>query len=185
MRRFGIAAAIAASLFASGCAGTMGAFAPQMPIAANLVSPPPIEGTTGRYMSPFTSDGVTSGWVTESLKVSASGQAGALIGQMAGQKLLENLPFGGMIGEAAGRHVAREAALSAIGGEEFLKSSSDLSFNDLSEMAVYMYANHSGHAEYDKILRATYAIYPDLEDVYMQAIYNAPQRQVLAAAAGQ
>jgi hypothetical protein len=159
----------------------MGAFAPQMPLAANLIAPQPIEGTTGQYMSPFTSDGVTSGWVTQSMTVSASGQAGAVIGQLAGQKLLENLPFGGMLGEAAGKHLAREAALRAIGGEEYLKSSSDLSFNDLSAMAVYMYANHSGHAEYDKILRATYAIYPDLEGVYTQAILNAPMRPAVAS----
>lgn len=182
MRHIAIASVLAASLMAASCA-SVGAFAPQMPVAANIISPQPIEGTTGLYMSPFTSDGVTSGWVTESLKVSASGQAGALIGQLAGQKLLENLPFGGMIGEAAGRHMAREAALNAIGGEAFLKSSSDLSFNDLSAMAIYMYANHSGHAEYDKILRATYAIYPDLEGVYMQAILGAPQRPVVAAVA--
>ncbi|WP_395652289.1 hypothetical protein [Brevundimonas sp.] len=167
--------AVALALVLSSCA-TM-PMAPAMPVASTMISPTPIEGTSGLYMSPFTSDGVTAGWITESMKVSVSGQAGAFIGQQAGQQLMSNIPlFGGMLGEAAGKQMGRQIALRAIGGEEFLKSSSDLSFNSLNDMAVFMYANYSTHPEYDKIVQATYAIYPDLQPVYLSAIQRAPHR---------
>jgi len=151
---------------------------PAMPAAATLASPTAIEGTTGAYMSPFTTDGVTAGWITKSLQVSAGGQVGSVAGQLAGQELLKSLPFGlgGMLGESAGKSMARKIALDAIGGEAFLKSSSDLSFNSLQDLAVYMYVNHSEHPEYAKILRSTIAIYPDLEAAYPTALAAAPKK---------
>jgi hypothetical protein len=151
--------------------------APEMPAPATLAAPKPIEGNTGKYMSPFTSDGVTAEWITKSLKVKASGQIGAMAGQYAGQKAMENVPFvGGMLGKAAGQKIGREVALKAIGGEEFLKSSSDLSFDSMQDMAVYLYVNYSTHPEYQKILEATWAIYPEFKDAYLPAVLNAPKK---------
>lgn len=138
------------------------------PALANTTAPTPIEGNAGKYMSPFTSDGVTAAWVTKSMQVKASGQLGAMAGQYAGQKAMENVPFvGGMLGKRAGQAMGRAVALKAIGGEEFLRSSSDLSFNSLQDMATFMYVNYSTHAEYKQILEATYAIYPEFKDVYV------------------
>lgn len=173
-----ICAVIAAASLLSACA-TMDMGASNTPAAAELASPTPIEGTTGAYMSPFTTDGVTAGWITKSLQVSASGQVGAVAGQLAGQELLKTLPFGlgGMLGESAGKSMARKVALDAIGGEAFLKSSSDMSFNSLNDMAVYMYVNHSTHPEYAKILKATIAIYPDLEAAYPVALASAQKKK--------
>ena len=129
-------------------------------------APKPIEGNTGKFMSPFTSDGVTAGWVTKSMQVQASGQLGAAAGQIVGDQLLGNIPFAGMFAGKATKALARKVALDSIGGEEFLKSSSDLSFDTLDEMASYMYAFHSSHAEYGKIVKATTAIYPDFGQAY-------------------
>lgn len=137
------------------------------PDPATLTAPTPIEGTTGKYMSPFTSDGVTAAWVTKSMQVKATGQVGALAGQYAGQKAMEQVPFvGGFLGKKVGQSAGRAVALQAIGGEAFLRSSTDLSFNSLQDMATFMYVNHSTHAEYKQILEATYAIYPDFKPVY-------------------
>lgn len=139
------------------------------PDPSTLTAPTPIEGNAGKYMSPFTSDGVTAAWVTKSMQVKASGQLGAMAGQYAGQKAMENVPFvGGMLGKRAGQAMGRSIALKAIGGEEFLRSSSDLSFNTTEDMATYMYVNYSTHAEYKQILEATYAIYPEFKDVYVR-----------------
>lgn len=129
-------------------------------------APKPIEGNTGKYMSPFTSDGVTAEWVTKSMKVEASGQIGQAAGSIAAEHLLSNIPFAGMFAGDASKKLARAIALKSIGGEEFLKTTSDLSFDSLDDMAAYMYAFHSSHADYAKIVKATTAIYPDFAKAY-------------------
>ncbi|MFZ3007001.1 MAG: hypothetical protein WA047_12545 [Phenylobacterium sp.] len=146
------------------------------PIAAPtaLTAPAPIEGSAGKYASPFTSDGVTAGWVTKSMSVKAAGQIGSMAGNYAGQKAMEQVPFvGGFLGKKAGAAMGRGIALRAIGGEEFLRASTDLSFNSLNDMALYMYVNHSANPEYQKILDATYAIYPDFQVAYLPALQSA------------
>jgi hypothetical protein len=176
MRQFKLLAAVLALSALTACA-TVGMGVAQPPEAASLVSPTPIQGTTGKYLSPFTSDGVTAGWVTKSMQVSAGGSIGQFAGQQAGQRLMQNVPFvGGMLGENAGKALGRKIALDAIGGEAFMKSSTDLSFNSPNDLAVYMYANHSTHPEYAKILAATKAIYPELETTYEAAIAAAPRK---------
>lgn len=129
-------------------------------------APKPLQGNSGQYMSPFTTDGVTAEWVTKAMKVQASGAIGEAAGQIAANQLLSNIPFAGMFAGKATKSLARSAAMNSIGGEAFLKSSSDLSFNSLQEMAAYMYAFHSSHAEYRQIVKATSAIYPDFAAVY-------------------
>lgn len=129
-------------------------------------APKPIEGTTGKYMSPFTSDGVTAGWVTKSMQVQATGDIAGAAGSIAAEQLLSNIPFAGMFAGDAAKKVARAAALKSIGGEEFLKSSTDQSFDSVEDMAAYMYAYHSSHAEYAKIVKATIAIYPEFQAAY-------------------
>ena len=129
-------------------------------------APKPIEGNTGKYMSPFTSDGVTAGWVTKSMQVQATGDIAGAAGGIAADQLLSNIPFAGMFAGDAAKKLARAAALKSIGGEEFLKSSSDLSFDSIDDLAKYMYAYHSSHAEYAKIVKATTAIYPEFKDAY-------------------
>jgi hypothetical protein len=169
-------AAVAASLVIAGCAT-----APSVenvakisdPVAKEAAyaklqasAPKPIEGSTGKYMSPFTSDGVTAEWVTKSMKVEASGKIGQAAGTIAAEHLLSSVPFAGMFAGDATKKLARAMALKGIGGEEFLKTSSDLSFDSLDDMAAYMYAFHSSHEEYAKIVKATIAIYPDFAKAY-------------------
>lgn len=157
------------------CAWGLPSAAPKLPEAAAIAAPAPIEGVTGKYVCPFTSDGVTAGWVTKSMQVKAAGQIGSMAGNYAGQKAMEQVPFvGGFLGKKAGQAMGRQVALSSIGGEAFLRGSSDLSFNSLEEMSVYIYANYSANPDYPKILAATYAIYPEMEAVYVGAVQRAP-----------
>lgn len=138
------------------------------PDPSTLTAPTPVEGTVGKYMSPYTSDGVTAAWVTKSMQVKASGQIGAMAGQYAGQKAMESVPFvGGFLGKKAGQSMGRAVALKAIGGEEFLRASTDQSFNSLQDMATYMYAGYSTKEDYKQVLEAVYAIYPEFKDVYL------------------
>lgn len=176
MKKISISAAALAALLVAGCAtapAVENVAAISDPVAKEAAyaklkaaAPKPLEGNSGKFMSPFTSDGVTAGWVTKSMQVQASGSLGQAAGQIAGDQLLSKIPFAGMFAGEATKSLARSAALKSIGGEEFLKSSSDLSFNTLQEMAAYMYAFHSTHAEYKKIIKATAAIYPEFQEVY-------------------
>jgi hypothetical protein len=153
----------------------LGAWGPAKIAAPSaLTAPTPIEGSAGAYASPFTSDGVTAGWVTKAMQVKAAGQIGSMAGNYAGQKAMEQVPFvGGFLGKKAGAAMGRSIALKSIGGEEYLRSSTDLSFNSYSDMAVFMYVTHGSDADYQKILQATYAIYPDFEAAYLPALQAA------------
>jgi hypothetical protein len=158
-----------------------------LPAPDTVVAPKPIEGNSGKYMSPFTSDGVTADWVTKSMSYQASNAVGGAAGAYAGQKIASRMtsmiPGAGLMGgqaQAATQKMVsdatRTALLSAMGGEAHLKESSDLSFNTPGDMAVFMYARYSSHAEYAKILAATKAVYPDFDQAYGPAIQAAPHK---------
>jgi len=134
----------------------------------------PIEGNSGEFMSPYTSDGVLAEWVDKAVNAKMGAAIGGAVGAYAGAKLAEQIPFvGGWLGQKVGNTVGREIALEASGGEEFIKESSDLSFNNLNDLAVFMYANYSSTEHYQDALDATWEIYPDLKLTYMQALYTA------------
>jgi hypothetical protein len=60
-----------------------------------------------------------------------------------------------------------------MGGKEFIRSSSSLSFNATDDYAVYLHAKLAGTAEYQKALTAAIALYPDLETGYDAAVTDA------------
>ncbi|MES2725070.1 MAG: hypothetical protein V4656_18105, partial [Pseudomonadota bacterium] len=129
-----------------------------------------VDGTTGLYMSPFTSDGVTSAWITKSMQVKAAGQIGSMAGNYLGQKAMEQVPFvGGFLGKKAGAAVGRQVALSAIGGEAFLRSSTDLSFNSAEALVGWTLANHGSREDIAQVMQAVIAIYPDVQAPYQVA----------------
>ena len=189
MKNLKLSAALGLALMMSACASTGGMTdvariqdltARETAIAQlRAAAPKPLEGTGGAFMSPFTSDGVTAEWVTKAMKVQASGDIGGAVGQVAADQLLSNIPFAGLFAGKATKALARSAAMKSIGGEAFLRSSSDLSFNTLDDMAKYMYAFHSAHPEYPRIVKATAAIYPDFATAY--SVY--PQTPMPAPAA--
>lgn len=171
------ALAVTAGLLLAGCAtapapsgvaaaGEAGGLSRAQQLQATAARP--IEGNGGKYMSPFTSDGVTAEWVIKSMKVEAGGAIAGAAGTIAGQQLMSNIPFvGGFLGNKAGKAMGRSVALKSIGGEAFLKSFSDQSFDTLQAMAENMFAFHSDHADYAAIVKATNAIYPDFEQIYL------------------
>jgi hypothetical protein len=177
MKRKNLAAAVALSFLVTACATASGGVQNIAAIkdpsekeaayaALQAKAPKPIQGNSGKFMSPFTSDGVTAEWVTKAMKVQASGSLGQAAGSIAATQLLSKVPFAGMFAGDAGKALARKAALNSIGGEEFLKSSTDQSFSDLKSMAAYMYAFHSQHPEYKNIVKATIAIYPGFAEAH-------------------
>jgi hypothetical protein len=162
-----ILSALTVALLLSACASV----GPQIAAPTQIKAPQPIVGNTGKYMSPYTEDGTVAAWVEKGKSASAGAGIGGFLGAQAGQKLAENIPFvGGMIGQAVGESAGRAIALKMVGGEEFIRANSDLSFNTVQELAVYMYAKNSAHKDYQEALKLTQAIYPDLKEAYFPAI---------------
>lgn len=138
--------------------------------AKNRESAPPvtsfnmIEGNAGLYLSPITSDGVAAAWVDKAINAKMGSQIGGAVGAYAGQKALENVPFvGSWMGSKAGASIGKNVALKAVGGEAYIRQTSDISFNNINDMARWLLTNYSSHPKLQEILKATYQIYPDLQ----------------------
>lgn len=158
--------------------GCVGFEAPPMATPAQMaaVVPPPIEDNSGNFMSPYTSDGVLAEWVDKSVNAKMGEQLGGVIGAAAGRELAENIPFiGGWLGQAAGEAIGREVALEAAGGEEFIRDTSDISFNSLADLSVYLYVTYSSNQHYADALEAAMSIYPELREGYYNYLIGASQ----------
>lgn len=150
------------------------ATAPKLAAPNQLVSPVPIEGNSGKYMSPYTSDAVLADWVDKAINAEMGGTIGGVAGAYAGRKMAENIPFiGGLIGQKIGDTLGREVAIKMSGGEEYIRETSDISFNNIQDLAVWMYVNHSSHPHYQDALKSASGIYPELKEGYLQALYSA------------
>lgn len=147
---------------------------PYMAQPSELQAPQPIQGSGGAYMSPYTTDSVLAEWVDKAINAKTGAAVGGAAGAYAGQKLAENIPlFGSMLGQKVGESAGRAVAIKMSGGEEFIKTSSDLSFSNLNEMAVWLYVTHSSHEHFQAALDATFAIYPELKKSYYPALISA------------
>lgn len=163
---------LALALTITGCASYQ---APQLAAPTAVLAPKPILGNGGKYMSPYTEDGTVAAWVEKGRSASAGSAVGGFLGAQAGQKMAEQIPFfGGLIGQAVGEKAGRAVALQMVGGEEFIRANSDLSFNSVQDLAVYMYAKNSAHKDFAEALKLTQEIYPELKTAYYPAIYAAP-----------
>ncbi|WP_300523419.1 PDZ domain-containing protein [Alcanivorax sp.] len=130
-----------------------------------------IKDNSGQFLSPYTSDGVTAEWVNKTINVSMGKATGSAVGGVAGayaaNKVLENVPFGGMLGgflgSKAGKAVGGNTALEASGGWDFIRSSSDLSFNSMNDMARWLATTHSDKSNFVDVIKAADKIYPGLQ----------------------
>jgi len=163
-------------------ATSAGCVAPS-PKPEQLVAPQPIQGNSGQYMCPYTSDGVMAKWVDKAVNARLGGSAGSLAGTYIGQKACGQVPLvGGLLGGFVGKAVGRQVAIEASGGKEYIKSTSDLSFNRVDDLAVYLYVKHSSHPHFNDAFRAACDIYPDLRTRFHPAIQKAPRKRVTQTA---
>ncbi len=155
-------------------AAVLAAAAPVQNLAAApvraKVAVTPIEGNTGLFMSPITSDGVAAEWVNKSINAKLGASLGGAVGAYAGQKALEQVPFvGGFLGQKAGKAMGRSVALQAVGGEAYLRKTSDISFNNMQDMARWLVDNHATHSKFKEIMDAACQIYPELRPAFIAA----------------
>jgi hypothetical protein len=132
----------------------------------------PIQNNSGRYLSPYTSDGVVAEWVNKAINNQMGSAAGSAVGGAAGayaaNKALENVPggslLGGFLGSKAGRAVGNRVADNASGGDAYRRQTSDLSFHHLDNMAAWLVATHGSRADFAEVVDAASAVYPGLRD---------------------
>lgn len=143
----------------------------QPPVVATTISTPKsetmasllINNNSGAYMNPWTSDGVLAEWVDKAINAKMGGAVGSAVGAYAASKALENVPFiGGILGSKIGNEMGRNAAISASGGMDYIRETSDLSFRNLNDMARYMKAHYATESHFQDAIKAADAIYPGL-----------------------
>jgi hypothetical protein len=158
-------------LFMFGCA-----MSPPKP--DELVAPQARLDNGGEFLCPYTQDGVLAEWVDQAINAKAASAAGGLAGAYAGQQLLENIPFvGGIIGQTVGEEAGRRIAIQYAGGMENIKNTSDVSFDTVDDLAVYLYVVYSANEHYQDALSATMEIYPDLKKQYSSTLMNASKKE--------
>ncbi|MEY4487586.1 MAG: hypothetical protein RIQ79_94 [Verrucomicrobiota bacterium] len=140
-----------------------------------LATPEPIVGSGGSYLLPVNADGTLTPWAEKALNAQVGNIAGEQAGAAASRGLASAIPGGGLAGGFFKKKGKEMGAAAAMGGKEFIRNNSTLSFNTTDEYAVYLHAKLSGTPEYQKALTAAIALYPDLEtgyDAAVTAAYN-------------
>jgi hypothetical protein len=125
-------------------------------------------------MSPYTQDEVVALWCDKAMNARMGAAVGSAVGTYAGAKALEQIPFiGGFLGEKVGNAVGRKIAIESSGGMEYIKETSDMSFNSLDDMIVWLYATKSDNEHYSEVIKSVSGIYPDYNERYAIALRNA------------
>jgi hypothetical protein len=144
-------------------------------------APRPIYDNTGKYLCPYTSDGTVAEWVDKGLNARLGSSIGGFAGKQAGKKAasaLETLPgIGSWLGQKAGEATGRRVAITMCGGMDAMRATSDLSFNSVDDLAVWLYVNHSTEEGYSGVLSLASEIYPGLRNDYLKALKKASKEQ--------
>jgi hypothetical protein len=144
----------------AGAAGAVGAVAG----GAGKAGPQPMLGNTGKYLCPYTEDGVVAQWVDKAIKARMGGAIGGMVGAEVGKELFKNIPmFGGMFGKAAGDKMGREVAIKMAGGWEFMRANTDQSFENVNDYVVWLRLNYKGTEHYNSVVAAIKELYPELK----------------------
>jgi hypothetical protein len=130
-------------------------------------------GNKGRYMSPFTPDGTLSKWVDKGLNIKAGTLTGMSIGGVAGKVVAPNSPLGAVFAASVGAAVGRELAIELFGGWDYIRDTTQMSFDHLDEMAVYLYREFHDKPTYANGMKAAFLIYPRLREVYPVVVREA------------
>lgn len=145
----------------------------RIPTEAELLEQLVRNDNQGKYMSPYTSDDVLAEWVNSAINANIGATVGTGVGAAAGaylgEKALEQVPFvgsflGGAVGAEVGKSLGRETAISASGGWEAIRETSDRSFDSIQDMMEYLRAKYGDTPNFAEAIAATAQIYPDLKE---------------------
>ena len=133
----------------------------------------PIEGNTGKFLLPFDEAGNLSPWAEKALSAQMGAAAGEVVADKTLDTALAKIPFGGFMKGAAKSTAKGASAIVAIGGWDYIKENSTLSFDRLDDYSIYLHSEYDGLPGYEKALAAAMAIYPKLEKSHQRYIDKA------------
>jgi hypothetical protein len=151
-----------------------------------LTAPTPLTNKTGMYCVPYDANGELTPWAAKAVEATVGGVAGEKAGGAAVSALGGAIPGAGLLSPFAKKKGKELGAKAAVGGPEFIKSSSTYSFNSLNDYSVFLHAKFSGKPTYSKALASAMSVYPELETTLEPAIkaaYVAAENARVAAAA--
>ena len=146
-----------------------------------LEAPAPITANTGRYLLPYKANGETTEWADKALNAQIGKAVGEKAGDAAANAVASKIPFGGIAGGLLKKKTKEVAAVAALGGTDYLKKTSELSFDNLNDYAVYLHVRHSADSNYKEVLATAIALYPELEGRFDGAVRDAYQQQAAKA----
>ena len=135
--------------------------------------PEPIEGNEGEFVFPYTESGYLTPWAEKALSAQVGAEVGGRAADSAVSSLASKVPLGGFLAGKAKSKAKETGAVVAIGGWDFIRENTELSFNSLDDLSVYMHSEFNGEADYEQALAAAMAIYPELERGHERAIDKA------------
>ncbi len=91
--------------------------------------------------------------------------------------LAAKVPFGGLASGFMKKKVKESAAVLALGGKDFIEETSDQSFNNVDDYAVFLHVRHGSDPDFKMMLASAVAVYPDLENRMPSAIQKAYKAQ--------
>lgn len=139
----------------------------------NVPAPTPLTDKSGKYFVPYNTKGEPTEWAVKAFNAQAGAAVGAKVGEKAAGALAAKVPLGGLLAGAAKNKGKSLGAFAAVGGAEFVKSTSDFSFKTLDDYIVYLHVTHSSSSGYAQSLATVMSIYPEVEKNYNAALDRA------------
>lgn len=133
----------------------------------------PIQGNTGKFLFPFDEGGNATEWADKALNAQVGAMAAEKASDSAINAVAGRVPFGGFMAGAAKSKAKGAGAIMAIGGWDFIKETTTLSFDRLDDYSIYLHSEYNGLPEYEKALAAAMAVYPKLEKSHKRYIDKA------------
>lgn len=150
----------------------------------NVPAPTPLTDKSGKYFVPYNAKGEPTEWAVKAFNAQAGAAIGAKAGEKAAGALASKVPLGGLVSGAAKNKGKSIGAFAAVGGAEFVKSTSDYSFKTLDDYIVYLHVTHSNSPGYTQSLATVMSIYPEVEKNYSAALdraYKAAEKKAKVA----
>ena len=154
----------------------VGFWARRIPPPTAIVAPPPRFDNTGRFLSPYATAGGLAPWVVRGL---AAKRASTAPTESTPSRVARGLLGNYWPRNAASIEARRVRALAWVGGENTMRATSDMSFNNVDDLIAYVYASQDGgHKEpWSEMVALVKAIYPDVDRRWTRAIRSARRRK--------
>lgn len=160
----GASCAFAVLMIACGCA---------MPKPETLVTPAARHDGGGEFLSPYRADGSLTPWADKGVHTSRAGAD--MAAGMAGAAM-SFIPFADLAANATQENMKRDAAVKASGGDAYMRSNTESSFDQRSDFSIYLYILSAGRKDYKDVMTLMSEIYPDMWKHYEDDVRAAKRK---------